>query len=121
MGWFVPSYDIAALDREPRLLLTEITNTNTYTHSSRRFVIVERSVDSLRQQITSLSADMSRVTGEVSAMGRSVNAQESMVESLRRDMNSRRGMLAKMESWVADEEVRVKRDKEGGREAGRLA
>ncbi|GMH81120.1 hypothetical protein TL16_g08831 [Triparma laevis f. inornata] len=70
-----------------------------------KFVIVERSVDSLRQQITSLAADTTRVSGEVSAMGRSVNAQESMVESLRHDMNSRRGMLAKMESWVADEEA----------------
>ena len=73
-----------AEDLEARIVQT------VRTLISDKFVVVERSLDSLRQQISSLSADSSRVAGEVAGMGRSVKAQESMVESLRHDMNGRR-------------------------------
>ena len=57
---------------------------------SDKFVVVERQIDGLRQQLGSLSAEGSRVSGEVQGMDRSVKAQEALVESLRHDMNGRR-------------------------------
>ena len=69
-----------------------------------KFVIVDRSVDSLRQQLASVASDVSRVSTEVSSLSRAVAAQEAVSESVRHDMNGRRPMLAKLESWVSDED-----------------
>ena len=63
----------------------------------------ERAVDIVRGQMSAISDNISRQSREVGSFNTALSSQERVLDALKHEVNSRRGMLVKLESFSVDD------------------